>query len=61
MSHKIEVTNITFNRLLSYFPNEKDMNHRIVKLFKVALDEKKTLKSIPLAHRDSLYKTKVNA
>lgn len=60
MSHKIEVTNITFNRLTNYFPNAKNMNEAIKMLFKIALDEKRTLKSIGNAHRDAQYFTVTN-
>jgi len=50
MSHKIEITNITYNRLMNYFPNEKNINYKIKKLFTIAMDKDKTLKPKTDAH-----------
>jgi len=58
-SHYVEeVTNITYNRLVSYFPKEKGMDSKIRKLLEVAL-EKKPLKPMSLSHRDNTFKNKV--
>ena len=39
MTYKVDITNITYNRLKNYFPECKDTNDQIRELFKVALSK----------------------
>ncbi len=42
MSHKVQITNITYNRLHNYFPKAKDVNEAIRMLFDTKLMNPRT-------------------
>jgi hypothetical protein len=39
MTYKVDITNITYNRLKNYFPEYKCTNDQIRELFKIALSK----------------------
>lgn len=46
----IKVTNITYNRLMNYFPKERNIDDRIRRLFDLVLNGKRNLKPKTGAH-----------